>query len=305
MFKRPWQRIVTALLGGAALLGALWWAFFGLKPYAIDAAQMQARYAVSALAPTVQRTPVPGAWAEDLRFRSFDGSEVVGRIVYPSDPATAVRPFPVLLALHALGRTQKRWWQAEFKGRPTIESTHLLTELALRQGYAVIALDARLHGERKQAGVMPSDLLEDLHWWGRREPYERMVVDSVRDWRLLLDWVQQQPQLDARRVQAAGYSMGAQMALLLGGLDARVHAVAAMVPPHLDDKVAAVAPRNALAGLAGKKVWLLTADDDDYASRAQNQALFEALPGPDKQHHRFPGGHLLPPDYVARLPGWF
>lgn len=303
---------MSVLLGAAALLGALWWAIFGLKPYAMDMAQMQSRYALpqsaaapAQAAPVMQRSPVEGQWAEDLRFRSFDGSEVYGRIRYPSDPAQAKQPFPVLLALQAMGRTQKRWWQAEFKGRPTIESTHLLTELALRQGYAVIALDARLHGERKVPGLLPTEMMEDLHWWGQREPYERMVVDSVRDWRLLLDWVQQQPQLDAGRVQAAGYSMGAQMALLLGGLDARVHAVAAIVPPHLDNKVAAVAPINAVAGLAGKKVWLITADDDDHASPAQNAALFAAIPAVDKQHQRWPGGHLLPPTYVPQLRAWF
>ena len=84
-----------------------------------------------------------------------------------------------------------------------------------------------------------------------------------------------------------------------------VSAVLAMVPPHLDNKVAAVAPRNLLAGLAGKKVWLLTADDDDHASEADNAALFEALPGVDKQHLRFAGGHVLPEGYAERLSDWF
>lgn len=108
-----------------------------------------------------------------------------------------------------------------------------------------------------------------------------------------------------RRVQAAGYSMGAQMALLLAGTDGRVKAVAAMVPPHLDDKVAAVAPRHAFAGLAATRVWLLSADRDDYASAQQSADLFAALPGPDKRHLRFDSGHALPSAYVAQLAPWF
>jgi dienelactone hydrolase len=99
--------------------------------------------------------------------------------------------------------------------------------------------------------------------------------------------------------------MGAQGALLLAGLDERVRAVAAMVPPHLGDNVAAVAPVNLVAGLRGKRVWLLTGDDDDHANPKQNQALFDAIPGPDKKHLRFDSGHLLPPDYVEQLSGWF
>lgn len=95
------------------------------------------------------------------------------------------------------------------------------------------------------------------------------------------------------------------MALLLGGMDARVGAVLAIVPPHLDDKVAIVAPRNAVSGLADKKVWLLSADDDEYASRAQSLALFEALPTADKRHIRFDGGHLLPAGYPEALDDWF
>lgn len=36
-----------------------------------------------------------------------------------------------------------------------------------------------------------------------------MIVDTVRDCRLLLDWVETQPQLDSRNIRVAGYSMGA------------------------------------------------------------------------------------------------
>ena len=46
----------------------------------------------------------------------------------------------------------------------------------------------------------------NLHWWGEREPYERLIVDTVKDWRVLLDWVVQQPQFDRSNIRAAGYS---------------------------------------------------------------------------------------------------
>lgn len=300
-------KYMAGLLGAAALAGALWWAVFGLKPYAPSPAELQARHAhVPVPALQVSTGPVEtmegGHRTQALRFRSFDGREAMGRIVYP---AGATGPVPLLVGLHGMGRSHQRWWHAAHKDRPTLERTHQITALALARGHAVLALDAREHGERKNPDHTVKDIMHGLHLWGRREPYERMVIDTVKDYRVLLDWAATQPGIDARRVRAAGYSMGGQMALLLGSLDPRITAVAAIVPPHLDDKVAVVSPRRLLPGLAGKTVWLLSADDDEHASAAQNQSLFDALPGADKLHLRFPGGHLLPEGYVEQLRPWF
>ena len=309
---------MSTLFGFAGALGALWWALFALKPYDITPEQLAARYAhtpttaAPALAAvelgTPQRITVgqTAAWASDFRMPSFDGAVANGRIVYPTDPAVHAAPRPVLLGMHAMGRSHGRWSQAEINGKRTIENTHRLAELALQQGYVVIALDAREHGDRKNADkpLTPRALLRNLHWWGEREPYERLIVDTVKDWRVLLDWVAQQPQFDRSNIRAAGYSMGAQMALLLAGTDGRVGAVAAMVPPGLTNRVGVVAPRNVAPQLAASRVWLLSADDDDHASVDENAALFEALPGAGKQHLRFAGGHLLPGDYVERLLPW-
>jgi dienelactone hydrolase len=311
-WRRRARLSMFTLLGLAGALGALWWALFALKPYEVSPAEWQARYTpppLTAGALAVQLTPADagplGGHAFDLRWRSFDGELVEGRIVYPQDPAVATAPVPLVLALHALGRTHWRWWQGEFRGRPTLENTHRLAALALASGHAVLAIDARGHGARKTEGALPSELLRRLHWWGEREPYERMLVDTVRDWRVLLDWAVQQPAIDARRIGAMGYSMGAQAALLLAAADERVAAVAAVVPPALDAKVALVAPVLAVPRLQARRVWLLTADDDEYAPAAANAALFDALPVADRRHLRFAGGHVLPDGYVPALAGWF
>lgn len=293
--------LATAILMGLAGVAAAIWHFVWLKPYSFTATELQARY-------VYREGFSPGdGHSVDFHLRSFDGTLFGGRIVYPSDPAQASRPFPVLIGLHAMGRSHMRWWQADLNGRPTKEQTHRITQMALQQGYAVVAIDARAHGHRRPLGQQhPAQrAMRDMHWFGQRQAYEQMIIDTVRDHRVLLDWLVAQPHLDATRITAAGYSMGAQGALLLAGLDERVQAVAAMVPPHLGDNVAAVAPINLVARLKGKRVWLLTANDDDHASPKQNQALFEAIPGPDKKHLRFDSGHVLPEDYVEKLPDWF
>ena len=289
--------ILLGLVGVAAAI----WHFVWLKPYSVTPAELQARYAYKEALPSGE------AYSVDTRLQGFDGAVFDGRIVYPSDPARAARPFPVLIGMHAMGRGHVRWWHTEFNGRPTIEQTHRITQMALQQGYAVVAIDARGHGQRRQLGQphLAQRAMRDMHWFGRRQAYEQMIIDTVRDHRVLLDWLASQPHLDAKRIVAAGYSMGGQGALLLAGVDQRVQAVAAMVPPHLGDNVAAVAPINLIAGLQGKRVWLLTGDDDDHASTKQNQALFDAIPSQDKKHLRFDSGHLLPTDYVEKLSDWF
>lgn len=293
------------LLGGVALIAALWWSLFGLKPYEISTAELQARYAYSPPQDLALKLAPIKDLAQDFSFTSFDGSTVNGRIRYPSDPATAGAPFPLLIAMHGMGRSHWRWWQAEYKGGKTLEHTHKLTELALQRGHAVIAIDGRRSGARKAPKVDIDQLMDDLHLWGKREPYEAMLVDTVRDHRLLLDWVTRLPQIDARRIKATGYSMGAQNALLLAGVDERVGDVAAIAPILLDDKLAAVAVKNLLPELADNRIWLLSADKDEYTDRSAYLSFFAALGGPGNKHLRFAGGHILPPDYVEQLRDWF
>ncbi len=293
--------VVGVLIGLAAAAAAAIWHFVWLKPYSITPAELQARYAY-------KEELTPGDdHSVHIRLESFDGALLHGRIVYPADPAQASRPFPVLIGMHAMGRSHLRWWQPDISGRPTIEQTHRITQMALQQGYAVVAIDARGHGQRRHLGqpAPAQRAMRDIHWFGQRQAYEQMIIDTVRDHRVLLDWLAAQPHLDASRILAAGYSMGAQGALLLAGLDERVQAVAAMVPPHLGDNVAVVAPVNLVEGLQGKRVWLLTGEEDDHASAKQNQALFDAIPSQDKKHLRFESGHLLPTDYVEQLSDWF
>lgn len=296
----------TMLSIGSVMAGiaALWYGVFGLKPYSLSTEELTARYAYS-LKQQVQldlKELTPQSF--EFTYPSFDGVTVNGRISYPQDPKTIQNPLPVLIGAHAMGRSQIRWWQDSFKDRATFEQTDKITAMALAKGYAVVAIDARHHGLRKDPDLSLVDIIDNLHWWGEREPYETMLVDTVRDHRVLLDWLEQQPMLDKNKIKLAGYSMGAQISLLLAGVDSRIKSVAAIVQPHMNSTTAVVAPLNVMAGLADNQVWLFTADDDEYASIKQNQQLFDALPNPDKKLFRFDSGHLLPADYVTKLEPW-
>ena len=305
MIKNKLKTILIYTGTTVILLAAGWYAFFGLKAYDVTSKDIRTRYSYSLAQPVQLQLTSDDVTGYQFSYQSFDGAVVNGYIRYPQ-PLTAIsQPVPVLIGAHAMGRAQVRWWQGSFNDRPTLENTDKVTAMALAKGYAVVTIDARNHGERKDPELSIISIINNLHWWGEREPYENMLIDTVRDHRVLLDWLEQQPQFDRANIHIAGYSMGAHISLLLAAVDPRIHRVLAIVPPHINNRTAIVAPKNMLAGLADNPVWLLSANDDEYASKKQNKSLFSALPNSNKQHVEFASGHLLPATYPQTLESWF
>lgn len=298
--------VIGILLG----LSALWYALFAMSPYDVDQTMIDQAY-------SYPQAPLDITFTREsdnlyaFRYTTFDGATVNGRLAYPPGyQATATKQLksakmPVMLGIHAMGRSDNRWFMDSFKTRPTLEQTDKLTQQALEKGYTVIAIDARNHGQRKLPDYTVRDVMLDVHLWGKREPYESMIIDTVKDYRVLLDWIEQQPQFDQSRTTAAGYSMGAQIALLLASVDDRVEQVLSIVPPYLDNKTAIVALDNFVTGSNADKVWLVTANDDEYASVEQNNQLFSLISAPVKKHIQLDGDHILPEGYYTQLTGWF
>lgn len=252
-----------------------------------------------------------------FRFSAYDGDSVTGYIEWPkpfgprdvaqqgsptaADSLPSSARYPVLLGLSAMGQSAQRWWLAEYKGKPTLTQSHHIREMAIAAGYAVVTIDNRYTDSRKNPERGVDAIMRDLHVFGDRTDYERMIHGTVMDYRQLLDKLALQPELDMQRVTAMGYSMGAQTGLLLAAVDGRIRRLIAAVPPWLDDRTAKVSPRNAAPLIENIPVLLITANDDEYASAAQNAELFQAIGSADKRHVRMDAGHLLPAEYVDVL----
>ncbi|MEJ6473942.1 alpha/beta hydrolase [Pseudoalteromonas piscicida] len=292
--------VVTGIIAGVA---AVWYAVFGLKPYNVTAAELTQIYSYEQKVVEVNLSPLKANHFA-LEYKTFDGDNVNGHIIYPSK-YDATKPIPVMVGVHGMGRSDVRWIQESFKGRETYEQTDELTKMALAKGYAVIAIDSRNHGKRKDLDYNIIEVMHDLDWWGKREPYENMIIHSVKDHRVLLDWIATQPQFDQNQIGVAGYSMGGQISLILAAQDKRVDSVLAIVPPYLNDTVAKVAIKNFATAIDTQKVWLVSADDDEYSSESENEALFAAISSDKKQHVVIAGEHVLPEGYYKKLQGWY
>lgn len=288
----------------ALVIGTSWYLVYGLKPYQVSTQDISERYSY------VQPDPIDWVLSQmdscrySFTYKSFDGENVNGQLHLPVDIKHIAKPIPVLIGMHAMGRSHERWFQDNIGGRKTVENTHKITELALKKGYAVVAIDARKHGKRKDPKQSVNNIISDMHRWGKREPYENMLVDTVKDLRVLIDCLQSRPEFDNTKIQIAGYSMGAHIGLLLAAVDPRVSKVAAIAPPFAGGKTAIVSPKNIMPNLAQCEFWLFSSNNDEYASKNENKLLFAALPGYDKRHFTFDSNHILPESYVDNLKMW-
>lgn len=285
------------------LIGGSWYAIFGLTPYRVSAQELHKLYSYETKSTDVTLSPIsPNEF--DLTFESFDGELVYGRLIYPEN-VEPNKPVPILIGVHGMGRTYIRWMEDQFKGTDTAEQTDELTNMALQKGYAVLAIDARNHGKRKDLDYNIKDVMYDLRFWGNREPYEKMIIDSVKDHRVVLDWILTQRQFDAGNISVAGYSMGGQISLILATMDSRINKVLSIVPPASKDTVAKVSPLNFVDRIQSSKVWLVTADNDEYANMADNSRLYDEINVQDKHHIVISGEHVLPEGYYKKLEGWY
>jgi dienelactone hydrolase len=224
-----------------------------------------------------------------LRFRDVEGADVPALLVTPNDRPG---PFPVVIALHGL-RSHKA--QVVAQVAPTL----------VKQGFAVLAPDLPLHGERPgNPGAMFDQ--KDLRAFVAR------VRQAIVDARLCIDVAEQRPDLDTRHgVILVGYSMGALFDTVVGPTDRRVKAMCLMVggtvefPPVMAmvPQFAALQPQLAIPHFAGRPLLMLNGTQDHVITREMSERLYAAAPQP-KEQIWYESGHLLPEAAYEQCARW-
>ncbi|MBC7288721.1 MAG: prolyl oligopeptidase family serine peptidase, partial [Armatimonadetes bacterium] len=122
---------------------------------------------------------------------------------------TGAKPVPAVVALDVSGSRNARFCRR-------------LIRLLLSYGIAGAYVELPYHMHRQPAGQQPYDLFlrpDTSH-------LVEVMRQSVMDVRCMVDWLAQRPEIDARRIAIAGFSLGATVGALTYVVDTRLTAAA-------------------------------------------------------------------------------
>jgi dienelactone hydrolase len=234
---------------------------------------------------------------ERLVFRSTRDGWVTA---YVAVPRARQGPFPLVLLLHSLTGSKEDWWQMG-----NFTSGGDVTYALLRAGYAVAMLDIQYHGDRRAYNGFeePGPMVFEHDWSNR---YREMIVQSVIDYRSLLDVLGKRTDIDSTRVGALGYSLGGMMTFILTAVDARIKvaAVASSPPRQHNPLRAAVAPQN-FAPAINCPFLMLAGSRDGSNMVPEATAVFGMIASKTKDLRFFDSEHQLPRAYVDVALQWF
>lgn len=157
-------------------------------------------------------SPTPGVLADRVTYATADGM-VVPAIVYRPDPKVLKwkGKLPGIVVVNGHGGDKFSWY-AFYSGM-----------MFAKAGAMVVTYDPIGEGERnieKKNRAGSHDKNVDTPHWGQRLA-GLMQVDAMQ----AVSYLDQRPEVDAKRIAVVGYSMGAFITGITGALDPRIHAV--------------------------------------------------------------------------------
>ena len=134
-----------------------------------------------------------------VQFDSTNGERVPALL---NLPVGAEAPYPCIIAQHGYGGNKK--------------DMMIVAISIARMGYAMLAIDAQYHGERKQRGkdIFSLDVDDDL----------QALTQTVVDLRRAVDYLESRDDMDADRISYIGISMGALLGSVFNGVEGRTKA---------------------------------------------------------------------------------
>ena len=246
----------------------------------------------------VKRDDLP---REKIVFRGAQGFLVPG---YFQLPPGGPGPHPCVLLLHGWSGGKDNWWQDG-----NYVSGGNLREALLAAGFAVLALDAQCHGDRiSQNDFAPvNHYVDESAGDKQRKGYftlNEIYIQTTRDYRRAIDYLETRSDIDKSRIGAIGYSMGGTQTFLLTGVEPRIKAAVAVATPAEKSKWSPVAPQNFIRGIGQRPLLTILGRSDPMCSVEHARELQSLLESKPKDQVFFDAGHKLPADYVPRAVAW-
>jgi dienelactone hydrolase len=239
---------------------------------------------------------------EKIVFRGVQGFLVPAYLQLPPGQSAGC---PCVLLLHGWSGSKEAWWQDG-----NYISGGNARRALLAAGFAVLALDAQCHGDRISQNDFASvnHYVDPLGEGIQRKGYftrEDIYVQTTRDYRRAIDYLQTRGEIDSRRIGVLGYSMGGTQTFLLTGVEPRVKVAVAVATPAEKSKWSIVGPQNFVHAIGQRPLRTILGRRDELCPLEHAQALQSLLEATAADQVLFDAGHRLPADYAPRAVEWF
>jgi dienelactone hydrolase len=230
---------------------------------------------------------------EKIVFRSFRGDWVNGYIGIPKE---GTAPYPCVIILHGGGYYSAALWD---QGDPR---SYDIMHNYIQSGFAVLALDAQYHGERKINSNFDSvmKMLEEK----RYNQIRNLNLNTVTDYRQAFDYLETRPEIDSSHIAAHGYSMGGIMAFLLTALDPRIKVCVTCAAPISTFPAVVWSPYFFAHDVDDCAMLMLMGNKDPWYTVEDAQKTFDLIPSATKELKFYDSGHILPREYEKKAHDW-
>jgi dienelactone hydrolase len=233
-------------------------------------------------------------------------------------PKRYAAPWPAVLLVHGSG------------GHKDSDYIHLASEALNRQGFATLAIDTQYHGDRKRPGRSGDIHMPDSYTM--RDAW----IQSVVDLRRAVDYLETRPDIAQDKIGYLGFSQGAMLGSVLGGVEGRVSCFCLAVPGggiinivrHIDqypllkkywpvnltpevmrtiEEIANVTdPIHYVGRIAPRPLLIIVAKYDEIIPPEASAALVEAAHAKEpEQVKRWESGHVLHPSAIFDVRDFF
>ncbi|RFN57790.1 alpha/beta fold hydrolase [Marixanthomonas ophiurae] len=179
-------------------------------------------------------------------------------------------------------------------------------------GYNVIIPDAKYHGERSYE----ADFASPVSFFATQnlQKIVNLYSTSVKDVRIIMDYMQSLPNEKQHTFDVVGYSMGASMAIYLNSVDDRLNRIVACVAPlgsvikasmslGLNEvnakKMEERFSSEIYAPLQKAPITLLMGTKDSWYTEKEAQDFYDTIEIKAKTLKFYESGHYLPEEFIS------
>ncbi|WP_370390446.1 alpha/beta hydrolase family protein [uncultured Winogradskyella sp.] len=226
-----------------------------------------------------------------------------------------------VILLHGLGDSKEDWIYPSEPYLDWSKNTTAIKDSLVSLGYNIIIPDVKFHGERSyELGFRPPEDLPPGFSKNEEDSiiFETLVTSTVKDLRIIMDYIQNSNNNSDLSFNVIGYSLGGNLAILLSIFDNRITSIVGCVPPvnlpardleMLDwpEKIKQ-AQMNITPMTHAKNqktpTLLLMGKKDFFANESEVSGFFEKVSTEEKKLKYFDAGHILPNTYKVDAIEW-